>query len=217
MAKKKFSINWEDDDPVSFEVNGMQYENLEDIPEEADRLKLEAMMNSALDAEFDAEFAKTEKELEQANKIPFEKIILWIFSGIAVVMLLIAGLSSASAISKMSKEHRATGHVTDMISRREYVNQQDRVFQDYYYPLVEYISEDGKSHSVQLTEGSSTPSYEVGDEVIVLYDPTHPLAARIKSFGSSALMWVLPGITGILGIAFLVAVLAVWKFMLPAE
>jgi len=49
----------------------------------------------------------------------------------------------------------------------------------------------------------------------VLYDPEHPLDARIKSFESSALMWVLPGITGVLGVAFLVAVLVVWKVMLP--
>jgi hypothetical protein len=57
----------------------------------------------------------------------------------------------------------------------------------------------------------------VGDEVTVLYDPEHPLEARIKSFGSSALLWVLPGITGILGVAFLGAVIAVQKLMSPAE
>jgi succinate dehydrogenase/fumarate reductase cytochrome b subunit len=46
-----------------------------------------------------------------------------------------------------------------------------------------------------------------------LYDPQNPLDVRIKSFGSSALMWVLPGITGILGVGFLVAVIAVRKLL----
>ncbi len=50
-----------------------------------------------------------------------------------------------------------------------------------------------------------------------MYNPEHPLDARIKSFGSSAAMWILPGITGILGIAFLGAVVAVRKLMPPAE
>jgi hypothetical protein len=63
----------------------------------------------------------------------------------------------------------------------------------------------------------SAPSHEVGDDVTVRYDPDHPLDARIKSFGSSALMWVLPGITGILGLAFLGAVIAVRKLMPPTE
>ena len=84
---------------------------------------------------------------------------------------------------------------------------------------MEYGSNDRKRHNVQLSEGSSTPSYEINDEVTVLYDPEHPLDARIKSFGSSSLMWVLPGITGVLGLCFLGAVLVVRKVMLsePSE
>lgn len=217
MAKKKYSINWEDDLPVSFEVNGVQYESVEDVPNEADRRKLEAMLDSSFDAEFDdPEFAELREEAQQINGASVEKIILWIFSGIAALMLLIAGISSFSALSKISREASASGRVVDMVVQREYINEQDRIVRDYYYPVVEYISSDGKSHKVQLTEGSQTPSYEVGDEVTVLYDPEHPLDARIKSAGSSMLMWVLPGITGILGIAFLVAVVVVWKVM-PLE
>ena len=216
MAKKKYSINWEDDLPVSFEVNGVQYESIEDVPNEGDRRELEAMMDSSFDVDFnDAEFEQLRKDTEQISKFPVEKVILWIFTGVAVLMLSIAGISSLSAISKISREASAPGLVVDMIERREYVNEQDRVVREYYYPVIEYVSNDGKSHTVQLTEGSQTPSYEIGDEVTVLYDPEHPLDARIDSFGSSALMWVLPGITGVLGIAFLVAVLVVWKVMMP--
>jgi hypothetical protein len=57
----------------------------------------------------------------------------------------------------------------------------------------------------------------VGEEVTVLYNPERPLDARIKSIGSAALLWVLPGITGILGLGFLGAVMAVRKFMPPTE
>jgi hypothetical protein len=68
-----------------------------------------------------------------------------------------------------------------------------------------------------MTEGSQSQFYEVGDEVMVRYNPDHPLDARIKSAGSDALMWILPGITGVLGLCFLGAVLAVRKFMPPEE
>jgi len=221
MAKKKYSINWEDDTAVSFEVNGVEYKSLEDVPSEADRLKLEAMLDSPVeqesDAEFDAEFEKMGKEVQQVNGPSIEKIILSIFTGVAALMLLIAGIASVNNILKMGREESAPGRVVEMIERREYVNEQDRVVEEYYYPVVEFVASDGKRRSVQMNEGSSSPSYEIGDEVVVLYEPDHPLDARIKSFGSSALMWILPGITGILGIAFLGAVLVVRRVMPSSE
>ena len=134
-----------------------------------------------------------------------------------MLMLLIAFVSSASAVLKMSREESAPGRVVEVIERREYLNEQDRIVEEYYYPVVEYVSRDGRFHSVQMTEGSSTPSNEVGDEVTVLYNPDRPLEARIKSFGSSTLMWILPGITGILGLGFLGAVMAVRRLMPSTE
>jgi hypothetical protein len=89
----------------------------------------------------------------------------------------------------------------------------DRVIGEAYFPVVEFRAKDGKRRRVQLSEGSFPPAYEVGDEVTVLYEPEHPLEARIKSGGSTALMWILPGITGILGLAFLGAVIAVQRFL----
>lgn len=223
MPGKKYSINWEDDEPVSFEVDGVVYESLDEIPDEADREKLTGMMDGSLEQQFEREFRDFDKEFEktaeEAKKSAesMQKIVLGVFTGVAMLMLLIAAISSYSAIAKMSREASAPGRVVEMIERREYVNEQDRVVQDYYYPVVEYVSADGRPHTVHMTEGSSVPSHEVGDEVTVLYDPDHPLDARIKSFGSYALMWILPGITGILGLGFLIAVLVVRNFMKPTE
>jgi hypothetical protein len=223
MPKKKYSINWENDEATSFEVDGVSYESLDQVPDEADRARLEAMINASMDQEFEKEFEEFDREFEKEfeahrkTSANAEKLILGIFSGVAVVMLLIAFISSAGAILKISREERASGRVVEIIQRREYVNQQDRVVQDYYYPVVEFVSADGRRQSVQMTEGSSALSHEVGDEVTVLYAPDRPLDARIQSFGSSALMWILPGITGILGLAFLGAVIAVRKLMPSTE
>ena len=223
MARKKYSINWENDEPVSFEVDGVSYESLDQVPDETDREKLSAMMDGSLDRQFEKEFKDFDKEFEKdlqehkKTSAGAEKIILGVFTGVAILMLLIAFVSSARAILKMNSEESAPGRVVEIIERREYVNEQDRVVEEYYYPVVEYISRDGRSHSVHMTEGSSVPSHEVGDEVTVLYNPGRPLEARIKSFGSSALMWILPGITGILGLGFLVAVMAVRRLMPPTE
>jgi hypothetical protein len=227
MARKKYSINWENDEPVSFEVDGVSYESLDQVPDAADREKLTAMMDASFDASLDQQFEKEFKDFDrefekdwEAHKktsASAEKIILGVFAGIAALMLLIAFVSSASAILKIYREESAPGRVVEIIERREYVDEQDRVIEEYYYPVIEYISRDGRFHSVQMTEGSSAPSHEVGDEVTVLYNPERPLEARIKSFGSSALMWILPGITGILGLGFLGAVIAVRRLMPTTE
>jgi hypothetical protein len=216
--KKKYSINWEDDEAVSFEVNGVEYTSLEDVPDEDDRLKLEAMMDSAEDAEFDAEFEKDRKDLERIEKVPFEKIILSIFTGVAVIMLLVAGIASFNNIRKINREESASGRVVDMTKQLEYDEEdRDRIIGETYYPVVEFTANDGKRRQVQLSEGSWPPAYEIGDEVTVLYEPDHPLDARIKSFASSAGMWILPSITGFLGIAFLGAVIVVQRFLLSDE
>jgi len=223
MPNKKYSIHWENDEPVSFEVDGVLYESLDQIPEEADREKLAALVDTSMDQQFEKEFQDFNREFDQQfeahqkTSASAEKLILGVFSGVAVLMLLIAFVSSASAILKTNRETSAPGRVVEVVQRREYVNEQDRVVQEYYFPVVEFVSADGRRHSVQMTEGSSAPTHEVGDQVTVLYSPEHPLEAHIKSFGSSALMWILPGITGILGLAFLGAVLVVRKLMPPAE
>ncbi|MBK9602200.1 MAG: DUF3592 domain-containing protein [Anaerolineales bacterium] len=222
MARKKYSINWENDEPISFEVDGITYNALEDVPNEKDREKLSAMLDASFDDAFDDSFEDMqfdEKEFEELQKSSagMEKILLGIFSGVAVLMLLIAGISSYFAIQKISKEESAPGRIADVVVRKEYINEQDRITRDFYYPVIEFTASDGKKRTVQISEGSDSPYYEKGDEITVLYDPEHPLDARIQSAGSNALMWILPAITGILGIAFTGAVLVVKKLMPPAE
>jgi len=169
-----------------------------------------AMMSAAEDADFEEESSKT----NLPPTVPPEKIILWVFTGVALLALAIAFISTSMNITSIAKEKSAPGRVVDMVVRREYINEQDRIIQEYYFPVVEFTADDGKRRSVQMDTGSSSPDYEKGNEVTVRYDPAHPLQARIDSFGSNALMWILPGITGILGIVFLGAVIIVQRVIL---
>lgn len=216
MSRKKYSINWENDEPLSFEVDGVTYDSLDDVPGEKDRNKLAAMIDASIEDSFE-DIKFDEKEFEELQKSAtnsnMEKIVLGIFSGVAVLMILIAAISSFSNIQKIAKEESTPGQVVDVIVRREYINEQDRIIRDFYYPVIEFVAIDGHKRTVQINEGSDSPYYEKGDEITVLYDPDHPLDARIRSAGSNALMWILPSITGILGIAFAGAVFIVKKVM----
>ncbi|MCA2001061.1 MAG: DUF3592 domain-containing protein [Chloroflexi bacterium] len=215
---KKYSINWKDDEVVSFEVDGIAYDTLDDVPNPKDRRKFEAMLNASGEIErsldeFDKNFDKEFAAMKGDSKT-MENTILWIFSGVAALMLLIAGISSFLNLQKLSGEQSADGVVVDVVKRREYVDQQDDVYNDYYFPVVRFTASDGRTRELEMNEGSSSQEYEAGDKVTVLYNPDRPLDARIKSFSGNILMWILPGITGVLGFAFGGAVWLVRKFLL---
>ncbi|MBM3124058.1 MAG: DUF3592 domain-containing protein [Chloroflexi bacterium] len=213
MSKKKYSIHWEGDEPVVFEVNGKKYTNLEDIPRQRDREKLAAMVEAAEEEEFERGIRRDQKKDMKAggkNSIDPEKLILGIFSAAAGILLIVALISSVRTIEQLSREKSTTGRVVDIV-RQEYLSEQDRTVEMYYFPVVDFASEDGRRHTVQLSEGSSPPSHEVGDVVTILYDRDNPAQARIRSFMGSMVMWILPGITGIIGLGFLAAVILVPK------
>ena len=216
MPKKKYSINWENDEAQSFEVNGVTYESLDDVPDLKDRDKLAAMLHASSEEDFE-EVKFDEKEFEELRKAAenpsMERWVLGGFTAIAVIMLLVTIVSIFSNIQKILKEESVPGMVVDVVKRRELVNAENDIVRDFYYPVIEFVPSDGHKRSLQVNEGSDSPFYEKGDEITVLYDPEHPLDARINSAGSNALMWVLPSITGILGIAFAGAVLVVKKVM----
>ena len=216
MSKKKYSINWENDEPASFEVNGVTYNSLEDIPNVKDRDKLSVMVQAASEDEpEEVNFNSQEfKELRKAaESTSMERWVLGGFSAIAAIMLLVSFISIFLNIQKLGKEESTPGRVVDVVVRRETVNLQDHIIRDYYYPVVQFVAIDGRKRVLQMRTGSDSDYYEKGDEVTVAYDPAHPLDARIKSAGNSALMWILPAITGVLGIAFAGAVWVVKKVM----
>ncbi|MBI5352503.1 MAG: DUF3592 domain-containing protein [Chloroflexi bacterium] len=216
MTKKKYSINWENDEPAYFEVDGVIYNSLDEVSNEKDRNKLAAMVQASCDDDFE-EVKFDEKEFEELRKAAenptMERWVLGAFTGIAVVALLVTTISTFLNIQKISKEESIPGRVVDVVVRRELVNEQNNIVRDFYYPIIEFVPNDGHKRTVQVSEGSDSAYYEKGDEVTVAYDPDHPLDARIKSASSSALMWILPSITGVLGIAFAGGVFVVRKVM----
>ena len=104
-------------------------------------------------------------------------------------------------IRDRAKERTAPGHVVDLAIRQA----TDGTL--FYRPVVAFDLPDGTHRTLQLTEESTDPVYQVDQAVTIAYDPDQPDTARIKTSASTAAMWILPLIMGILGAAFLVATL----------
>jgi Ca2+/Na+ antiporter len=220
---KKYSVNWENEEVVSVEVDGVLYEDPDHIPDPEDRARILQLMDNSpeedIDPEFDKAFENFDDEFREleSQSAKFPIVIVAVFLIVAGITLTIAIISGISTGRAMAREQSAPGQVVDLTLRTSQGGRNSQgtyqAPQDYYYPVVEFSLPDGTPKTVQLSEGSWPPAYEKGEQVTILYDPEKPLNARIQSTSSSILMWLLPGITGVVGVSFLIAaVFVVWFF-----
>jgi hypothetical protein len=164
--------------------------------------------DEAFDKEFDRQLEEDFRELEKQPE-RFPRIILALFLGISVLMLAITAISAVSTVRALSREASAPGRVVDFEAHRD---QAGKVFN---YPIVEFYLPNKSRQTVQLSEGSSTSAYELGEPVTILYDPALPGNARIKSAANAWLAWTVPIVTGVLGAAFMAAALLARSFLQP--
>lgn len=140
---------------------------------------------------------------------------------VAAITLTISVISALSASRAVAKEQSAPGQVVDLVVRKSQGGYDSQgtyeAPQDYFYPVVESSLPDWTQKTVQLSEGSWPPAYEKGEQVTVLYDPEKPIHARIQSTSSNILLWLVPGITGLIGVSFLIAAAVVGWFFKPSS
>lgn len=189
---RKYSLNIENDEVVSVEVDGVVYATPDDIPDPEDQHRIEMMMPLSFD---------TAPVPGAAAGIAVEKILAGVFFVVALITLSIAVFSALYIRDELAREQSVPGRVADLVARRD--SDGDEIF----YPVVEYVLPDGMPKRVELSFGTSPPSYAKGDAVTVLYDPEDPSDARIDSTGSAIVEWLVPMITGVIGLAFTIVTL----------
>jgi hypothetical protein len=155
------------------------------------------------DAQFDAEFARDSAELERSGR-QLTRVLFFVFGAVAVLMLVVAVLTGMNTSRKLAREQSVVGQVTAMTERKSSEGNA------YYYPAVAFDVPDGGRFDVQLSEGTWPPEHRVGELVTILYDGQNPMDARIQSGGGTAGLWTWTLVTGILGVAFLLAAVLAW-------
>lgn len=212
MGTKNYSVNHKKDGTVIYEIDGALYADLARVPDESDRAMLAAMEDDSFKRELEDDAGKSmDAGAPAADTARMRTIFLGAFGAIAVLMLLVAAVSSYSVIERVNRELTAPGSVVDTVVQQEYGDNSG-----FSYPVVAFTDRDGENHTVQVSEGSSPPEWAAGDAVTVRYDPSYPEGARIESWTSDLLLWLLPGITGMVGTGFLLAFLLIFRVM-PRE
>lgn len=229
--KKKISVTMDGDEVSSIEIDGRKYTSPDEIVNAEDRKKVERMIANAEEAEdeadtdvdADADFENffSEEEKEQFRQMDrdakkFPPLIAGIFGLVSAITLIIAIISGIGAYRQQSAELSAQGMVVDTVVRTSTDSETgDRT--DYSHPVVSFDAANGRHYEIELAEGSYPPEYLEGDSVTILYNPERPQQARIKSTSSTMLLWLLPAITGTVGLAFLGAAVMVYKMLMPSK
>jgi len=213
--KKKYSINWEDDTPVSVEVNGTVYASVDLIPDPGDRKRVEAMIENTSDIEDEAEFDRTFDEINrqldaEALKHPntdrsLTNLVFGIFMGVAVLLLGIAGFSAYLVQKTEASETVVIGQVVEVVSGSTADGR------SFYSPVVKFRTADGAWVTVTLQESSRPSLYAAGDSVKVRFDPARPQFAMTSD--AAANRWILAIICGVLGGVFLGVSLLIRRFL----
>lgn len=134
-----------------------------------------------------------------------EKLLFWLFLGIALFMLVVATVTGIQTQRLLNREVRVAGFVTELTTRT------DAEGNTFYYPIVSFTLPDGSRKRLPTSMGSWPAAYTVDEAVTVLYDPAQPTYARIDSPSNAWVDWLWTLVTGVLGVAFLLAaLLAYW-------
>ncbi|HEY7483835.1 MAG TPA: DUF3592 domain-containing protein [Streptosporangiaceae bacterium] len=124
-----------------------------------------------------------------------------IFGGVGVLLLGIAIVLAAMTASFLARADRTDGTVTaltDKVSTSQDSSGYRRT-RTSWYPTVEFTTPDGRRFSFRGSVGSNPPAYDVGERVLVAYDPGDPSDARIATFWSA---YLIPLIFGGIGVVF---------------
>ncbi|MDO1451473.1 DUF3592 domain-containing protein [Rhodocytophaga aerolata] len=116
-----------------------------------------------------------------------------IFLLIGAILFTIAGFTFYNQQQFLDKAHVASGRVIEV--RKDRSSKGGRTF----YPIVEFIDQQGKSIRFNSSFSSSPPAYEVGELVEVYYDYNNPYQAEIKGFFPQ---WLAVLISSTMGLIF---------------
>lgn len=207
---KNYPVNRQENGKVICGMDGALYTDLAQVTGAADRAVLAGMQDNSYNRESMVDpVAGRDAATSAAGTARTRMIFLPVFGSITGIMLLVAAFSAYDAFVWSGSRDRAPGRVVDT---GEVPGDGNTV---YSYPVVAFMDRDGRSHTVKMPGGSSPPEWAMGDTVTVLYDPERPADARIDSWSSTLLLWLLPAVTGIEGTGFLLAVIPVLVIMQP--
>ena len=132
---------------------------------------------------------------------PVPLLFILPFVVIGLIFVAIGAVTGWSTWNSLASAQRVEGKVIELVrteSRGRTGKGGTVSSKPGFAPLVQY-QVDGTTYRIQGHVSSSTPSYAVGEGVVILYSPDNPAEGRIDSFTEK---WLVPIIFGGSGLLF---------------
>lgn len=111
------------------------------------------------------------------NLLPARLISLW-FLGVTCLMVIGGSIWLAYNLWFVAHASKTTGHIVAMQPSHGPHGDIE------YSPVFSFNDASGIVHTQKCSMSSSEYSFEVGENVTILYDPARPLHSKIDSFGT---------------------------------
>jgi hypothetical protein len=125
------------------------------------------------------------------------KVVGGLILGSASLCVVVALVSFAYTWNFVSHATRTSGNIKALNQHSD----------NYYYPVFAFDDATGAHHTIYSNTGCSSPNYQIGDKISVLYTPSNPSDANIDDFFA---VWILPLATGAIAVLYLPLGLIVW-------
>ena len=102
--QKRYTINWEGDEVLSVEVDGVRYEDAGQIPDPEDRARMQRIVSSL-------------SGMPVAQPFVVSRLIVPLFFAVAVLMLSICAFTAVNTSRALAREASVQGYVVDVVAR----------------------------------------------------------------------------------------------------
>lgn len=127
----------------------------------------------------------------------------WYLSIIGLLLMIIGGICFLRERAFISRASKAQAVVTELVER---TGDQTPI----YAPVYVFHDSSGQEQKGYSRVGSSPPSYQVGDKIMVLYDQKTPQDTQIQNFfdmwGWTTILSGLGVVAGVIGVIILLVI-----------
>jgi hypothetical protein len=126
---------------------------------------------------------------------------VWLAGVLGVVLLVVSAMSAVRSARLVIWGSRAVATIVDIQSGGEPKS---------VYPVFRFTDANGVERTAvsRVSVAAREADHGIGTRVPILFDPAHPDYAQQNSFRK---LWVVPLVTGAMGLGWLAAAAIVWK------
>lgn len=103
-----------------------------------------------------------------------------LFGVVGLGMLLGSWMAFTSTQKFLENSELSEGTVIS--NELHYSHDEEGNREKYYYPIVEFQTQEGENVKFEADFGSYPPMYQVGEQISIIYNPQNPTDAQINSF-----------------------------------